>query len=251
MPTHPEPSNSTSAPRFAVGENVARPVTMSSREIAELTGKQHKDVIRDVRVMRDALVKDGADLRHLHENKDGRGYTSEFLLDRDLTETLLTGYSIPLRHRVVTRLRELEGRAVQAPAIPRTLPEALRLAADLAEQNTRLQLVVTEQAPKVEALERIAAARGAMCLTDAAKHLGVQRKVLIEWMRANRWIYRREGSARLVAYQPREASGLLEHKVSVIGLDDDGHERLAGQVRVTAKGLAVLAEKLGGHSNGR
>lgn len=47
-------------------------VTMSTREIAELTGKQHKDVIRDVRSMRKALASDGADLRHLHEIKDGR-----------------------------------------------------------------------------------------------------------------------------------------------------------------------------------
>lgn len=131
-------------------------------------------------------------------------------------------------------------------AVPQSLPEALRLAADLAEQNNRLQLVVTEQAPKVEALDRIATARGAMCLTDAAKHLGVKRKWLIEWMRANRWIYRRPGCARWVAYEPREASGLLEHKVSVIGLDDAGEQRLASQVKVTAKGLALLAQKIGG-----
>lgn len=70
-------------------------VTMSSREIADLTGKQHKDVIRDIRVMRDALAKDGANLRHLQEQKDGRGYTAAFQLDRLLTETLLTGWVRP------------------------------------------------------------------------------------------------------------------------------------------------------------
>uniref|UniRef100_A0A931D3T0 Phage antirepressor KilAC domain-containing protein n=2 Tax=Pseudomonas chaetocerotis TaxID=2758695 RepID=A0A931D3T0_9PSED len=215
---------------------------MSSREIASLTGKQHKDVIRDVRVMRQALEKDGADLRHLVEHKDGRGYTAEFLLDRTLTETLLTGYSIPLRHRVIVRLAELEQRAAP-PALPQTLPEALRLAADLAEQNNRLQMVVSEQAPKVEALARIAEAGGSMCLTDAAKHLGIQRCRLIEWMRENRWIYRREGSMRLLAYQPRLQAGLLDHKVSVVE-PRVGETRLASQVLVTAKGLALLAQKL-------
>jgi len=130
-------------------------------------------------------------------------------------------------------------------AIPHTLPEALRLAADLAEQNNHLRLVVQEQAPKVEALARISEARGTLCLTDAAKHLGVRRKDLLAWMRENRWIYRREGSARWVAYQPREVAGLLEHRVTVIGVEDSGDQRLASQVRVTPKGLALLAQKLG------
>lgn len=130
-------------------------------------------------------------------------------------------------------------------SIPRTLPEALRLAADLAEQNNHLRLVVQEQAPKVQALARISEARGTLCLTDAAKHLGVRRKDLLTWMRENRWIYRREGSARWVAYQPREVAGLLEHRVTVIGVEDSGDQRLASQVRVTPKGLAVLAQKLG------
>ena len=128
---------------------------------------------------------------------------------------------------------------------------ALRLAADLAEQNNQLRLVVTEQAPKVEALTRIANARGSMCMTDAAKHLGVQRCKLIDWMKANRWIYRREGCARWLAYQPRMASGWLEHKVTVLGLDDEGDQRLASQVRITPKGLAELAQKMGVHSHGR
>ena len=88
--------------------------TMSSREIAELTGKQHKDVIRDIRVMLDALQKDGADLRHVREDKDARGYTAMFHLDRELTDTLLTGYSVPMRRKVVARWHELEAKAKPA-----------------------------------------------------------------------------------------------------------------------------------------
>lgn len=230
------------APRFPVSQNVAR-MTMTSREIAELTGKQHKDVIRDVRVMLQALAKDGADLRHVREDKDGRDYTTNFHLDRELTETLVTGYSIPLRHRVIRRLHELEQRAA-APAIPQTLPDALRLAADLAEQNSQLRLVVDGQAPKVDALERLTEASGTLCLTDTAKHLNIPRKRLLAWMRENRWIYRRDGSAHWLAYQPRMASGHLEHRVTVIGEDHIGDQRLASQVRVTPKGLAKLAEKI-------
>jgi|AntDeeMinimDraft_5_1070356.scaffolds.fasta_scaffold03604_3 phage regulator Rha-like protein len=51
--------------------------TMTSREIAELTGKRHGDVIRDIRSMIDEM-EDDADLRHVVDVKDPRGYTAEF-----------------------------------------------------------------------------------------------------------------------------------------------------------------------------
>lgn len=216
---------------------------MSTREIAELTCKRHDHVIRDVRSMIAELNEDYPNLgNQFRELKDGRNYTSCFLLGRELTETLITGYSIPLRHKVIKRLHELEQ---QAPTIPRTLPEALRLAADLAEQNNGLRLVVQQQAPQVAALSRIATSRGTMCLTDAAKHLGVRRKELLHWLAEHRWIYRREGCAHWLGFQPRLDAGLLEHKVTVLGVEDDGLQRLASQVRVTPKGLTHLAQKIG------
>lgn len=88
---------------------------MSSREIAELTGKQHKHVIRDIRGMLDDLENDGPVLGHL-EKKDSRGYTTAFHLDRELTETLITGYSVQLRHKVIKRLHELEGKVRELEA---------------------------------------------------------------------------------------------------------------------------------------
>lgn len=219
-------------------------VSMSSREIADLTGKQHKDVIRDIRVMRDALCKDGADLRHLHEDKDGRGYTAEFLLDRVLTETLLTGYSIPLRHRVVTRLQELESGSRQV-YVPQSLPEALRLAADLADKNGELQRLISDQAPKVAAIKRLAAAGGAICITDAAKQLGVPPSRLFAWLEQHRWIFRRHGCKRWVAYQPRITSGFMTHKVTALKPDPEtGIDRAAFDPMITPKGLTRLAELL-------
>lgn len=219
-------------------------VSMSSREIASLTGKQHKDVIRDIRVMRKALLDDGADLRHLHEIKDGRGYTAEFNLDRVLTETLLTGYSIPLRHRVVTRLAELEN-VSRHVAIPQNLPDALRLAADLADKNGELQRVIEKQAPKVAAITRLAAAGGAICITDAAKQLGIAPARLFSWLEQHRWIFRRHGRKRWVAYQPRITSGHMTHKVTALKPDPEtGIERAAFDPMVTPKGLTRLAELL-------
>lgn len=213
-------------------------LTMSSREIAELTGKQHKHVIRDVRAMLEELEKDGPVLGH-HEERDARGYTTAFQLNRELTETLITGYSIKLRHKVILRLHELEQMA-STPAIPQTLPEALRLAADLAEQNSHLQLVGAEQAPKIEALNRIAVADGSLCLTDAAKSLQIKRKDLIAILQARKWIYRRTGSTHFVAYQDKIQAGVMEHKYSTVERPD-GTEKTTEQARITPKGLVRLA----------
>src|SRR5690554_3174362 len=82
-------------------------MTMSSFEIARLTEKQHKHVIRDVRVMIEELTIDGPVLGYV-ENKDSRGYSAGFQLNKELTETLITGYSTRLRRNVIKRLNELE-----------------------------------------------------------------------------------------------------------------------------------------------
>lgn len=243
MHTHTESSNTAHlAPRFTVSQNVAR--VMSSREIAELTGKRHDNVMRTIETLRQKGV---IALPHFEEVPNlgpGPQMVKQYQVCKRDSFVVVAQLSPEFTAALVDRWQELE-QAIAAPAIPQTLPEALRLAADLAEQNNQLRLVVTEQAPKVHALERIANASGSMCLTDAAKHLGVQRCKLIEWMRCNRWIYRREGCARWLAFQPRQAAGLLDHKVTVLGLDEAGDQRLASQVRVTPKGLAKLAQQLG------
>ena len=110
-------------------------MTMSSLEISELTGKRHGDVIRDIRVMLDALQGDDAVLRHVLEEKDARGYTTAFHLNRELTDTLLTGYSIPLRRKVIARWHELEAKQAKPAELSRM--EILRIAME--SEEARLQ----------------------------------------------------------------------------------------------------------------
>ena len=88
--------------------------TMSSREIAELLGKEISHVHRDIRAMLDAL-KDDPSLDHVREDKDARGYTTAYHLNRELTDVLLTGYSIPLRRKVIARWHELEAKVSATP----------------------------------------------------------------------------------------------------------------------------------------
>lgn len=221
--------------------NSPQAMRMSSREIAELVESRHDSVKRAIERLVDRGVIESPPLVEIPTaTRPG----SEYLVGKRDSYVVVAQLCPEFTARLVDRWQELEEQ-VARPAIPHTLPEALRLAADLAEQNSSLRLVVQQQAPQVEALARISGASGTLCLTDAAKHLNVQRKVLLEWMRENRWIYRREGTAHWLGYQPRLQAGLLEHKVTVLGTEEDGAQRLASQVRVTPRGLTVLAQRMG------
>lgn len=150
----------------------SRTVTMSSREIAELTEKRHDHVIRDIRVMIDEL-KDSPGLGDQYQaEQDARGYTACFHLDRELTETLLTGYSIPLRRRVIARLHELEtAQAAPSFQVPTTLSGALRLAAEQAEQIEQQQILIEQQKPAVQFVNNYVQADGLMGFRQVAKLL--------------------------------------------------------------------------------
>jgi anti-repressor protein len=128
--------------------NVSTATTMSSLEIAELTGKEHKHVIRDIRVMLKALV-DGPNLDHVSEVFDNRGYTSHINLDKEHTLCLVSVYNVQMRMAIIKRWQELETKQAPAVSVPQTyaaaLLEAGRLAMEIEEKNAQLALA----APKV------------------------------------------------------------------------------------------------------
>lgn len=98
---------------------------MSSREIAKLTGKQHKDVLYDCRKMFESLNLQSADFSADYQDERSRTY-QEYWLDQDLTMTLMMGYSIPLRHKVATRWRQLESGEALPQKSASHLPEFRR-----------------------------------------------------------------------------------------------------------------------------
>ncbi|HDR2714452.1 transcriptional regulator [Enterobacter asburiae] len=89
---------------------------MSHHEIAKLTGKQTAHVVRDIEAMLNALnlhypEMDDYDSKEFSVRRkvyNGRVVIDEIKIDHDLTMTLMTGYSVPLRHKVAKRWRQLE-----------------------------------------------------------------------------------------------------------------------------------------------
>lgn len=113
--------------------------TMSSREIAELSGKQHGHVCRDVEALNATYEKMGL-------SKIGEGYYThpntgsqqhrEFLLTKEQCIDLVTGYNAELRIKINRRWAELEN---QSPVNLPDYPTALRLYADQLEITARIE----------------------------------------------------------------------------------------------------------------
>lgn len=220
-------------------------LAMSSREIAELTGKRHDHVLRDIRVMLIELHGDGGvpKFEGTHTNpQNGQSYPV-FMLPKRETLILVSGYNLAMRARIIDRWQELEAKASQ-PLVPQSLPDALRLAADLAEKKAQAEAALAIAAPKAVALDRIATADGSSCITDAAKVLQIRPKDLFKWLQTHQWIYRRQGGAGWLAYQHRIQQGYLEHKVTTVERSD-GTEKVIEAVRVTRKGLVRLSGMIG------
>ena len=216
--------------------------TMSSVEIADLTGKRHPDVLRDIRNMLEPLGMAYEQFCSKAPSQGGRPVTVANLPRRECL-ILVSGYSVELRARIIDRWEELE-RAAQKPNIDLNNPAHLRLLlADYANDKMEMQAQIADLTPKADALDRIASAEGSLCITDAAKTLQVQPKVLFAFLRSHRWIYGRIGNAGDVAYQDKLASGFLEHKTTTVHRSD-GSEKVVTQCRVTPKGLARLAKEL-------
>lgn len=223
--------------------------TMSSREIAKLTGSSHDNVLKAIRRLIGEGVVFGNEAPYIHP-QNGQTYR-EFQLDFRNTMVVVSGYSAELRARIIDRWQELETAQrvdpMQALNDPATMRNLLLTYSEkmiaLETEKTELEEANARLAPKAGALDRIARADGSLCITDAAKVLQIRPKELFDYLQANQWIYRRHGTGWL-GYSARTASGLLEHKVTTVQRAD-GSERVSEQVRITPKGIAKLAEIFG------
>lgn len=84
---------------------------MSTREIAEVTGKRHDHVKRDVDVMFKELELNAPDFGVIYLDSMNRQRV-EYVLDANLTLTLMTGYNTKLRNAIITRWEQLENQTV-------------------------------------------------------------------------------------------------------------------------------------------
>ncbi len=158
-------------------------LTMSTREIAGLTGKEHKNVLRDARAMLAELHGEQGVLSFEQTYRDpqnGQTYPELALPKRECL-ILVTGYSMALRAKIIDRWQELEDQARNPAAIAANYSRMELLEMAMAAEKERLQLThkFAELAPKAVALDRIskcihAATRRSRMQQNAARRSGLQ-----------------------------------------------------------------------------
>lgn len=127
--------------------NTLTHLSMSSTEIAALTGKEKTHIHRDIKAqllvglygLKDDPILDDEQIQGLTVVFDNRNYWSEVLLDRYHTDILISGYEVKYRAAIVKRWHELEAKK------PLTQIELLvQSALALQEQERRLSSVEQE-----------------------------------------------------------------------------------------------------------
>lgn len=171
-----------------VGDTINAKETMSSLEIAELTGKQHSHVMRDIRNILEQGVAESNFGLGSYSDANGQNRPCYFLTKKGCL-ILASGYDALLRERIINRWEELElEKRQELPKLPQTFAEALRLAAEQAEQLEKQQARIEEMKPKEEFFDQVTDSKDACDMATVAKvlNMGIGRNKLFEILRDNK-----------------------------------------------------------------
>jgi putative antirepressor len=155
---------------------------MSSREIAELTGKEHKHVMRDIRNMEPAWEKVNGSKFGLIEYLDSRGRKKpEYQLNKEESLYVATKYNDETRAKLIMRWKQLEAENMELKSklnsktytIPEDYAEALLRIVDHVRTEKELTSKIKEDAPKVEYYTKVMASTDTVTATTIAKDYGM------------------------------------------------------------------------------
>ncbi|WP_429013058.1 phage antirepressor KilAC domain-containing protein [Aeromonas hydrophila] len=221
----------------------SKPLTMSSLQIAEFTGKNHKDVMRDIRVMIEAL---GAERSFaLGEYKDKNNQSRPmYELDEEQSICLVSGYDVKMRMAIIKEWKALkeahDPMAIMGTMNSNQITLFARTAVELAKETKAKEQALIQieyQKPKVEFFDEVADSSGLMDMGIIAKQLGYGRNTFFKMLRQKHVLQ----SGKFKNNQPYQQyidSGYFVVKLS--GASDG----FIAQTFVTPKGLTWLHKKV-------
>lgn len=195
---------------------------MTSLQIAEVTGRAHRNVMQAIRKMEPAWAKVSQLKFKLAEYTDSQGKPRPcYSLTKEECLYIATKFNDEARAKLIRRWKELE--EAHRPAVPQNYLEALRAMVKVEEQKQQLALEnrkqqeqivtisrenvelgnrITEMLPKVSYYDQILESKSTMTVTQIAQDYGmsamkmnrilaemkIQRKVQGQWILYNNYV---------------------------------------------------------------
>ena len=242
------------------GNEIIKKETMTSLEIAEVTGRNHKDVMRSIREMEDAWVKVNGRKFALVEYKDAKGEMRPcYSLSKTECLYIATKFNDEARAKLILRWEELEIKEASFIKVPTTFAEALRLAADQAEkleaqekmleasskEIVELSGTIATMQPKVTYVDKILASKETVTTTQIAQDYGQSAKAFNILLR-NFGIQHKVGG-QWILYAKYLPNGYVQSDTISIE-HKDGSSGSVMHTKWTQKGRLFLYEELKKHN---
>ncbi len=178
---------------------IGKTETMTSLEIAEVTGRKHAHVMRDIRNILDQGVSESNFGLSSYKQSQPNGGTKNvpcYILTKKGCLILASGYDALLREKIINRWEELEMKE-RENALPNfsNPAEAARAWADQYEKNLALEAKNKEMKPKAEYFDALVDRNMLTNFTDTAKQFGLKRKDFIERLIRDGYLYRDKKNA--------------------------------------------------------
>lgn len=242
------------------GSEIIKNETMTSLEIADVTGRNHKDVMRSIREMEEAWVKVNGRKFALVEYKDAKGEMRPcYSLSKTECLYIATKFNDEARAKLILRWEELETKEVSLIKVPATFAEALRLAADQAEkleaqekmleasskEIVELSGTIANMQPKVTYVDKILSSKETVTTTQIAQDYGQSAKSFNILLR-NFGIQHKVGG-QWILYAKYLPNGYVQSDTIPIE-HKDGSSGSVMHTKWTQKGRLFLYEELKKHN---
>lgn len=233
---------------------VEQDVQMTSLDIAEVTGKRHADVMRDIR----------NEIKNLGEEIGQRifaqsSYTNSqnkiqpcYTFGKKGAMQLALKYDAVTRYKVIERIEELENRTskeqlVQQFNLPKNYSEALHELAEYVGENEQLKQQIENDKEKVVLANAVTSSDEGLLIEAAAKYMrqngvNIGRDRLFKWLRNQGYLINRKGREWNMPTQRSIEQGLMKVHNS-LHYDSEGELKSNRQVVVTGKGLLFYINK--------
>ena len=228
-------------------------VEMTSNQIAELTGKEHKHVMRDIRILIDSMDKEISPDLHpsTYIDKSNR-VKPNYTLSKDGVMLLITGYSVSHRMKLIKYCNELEMRLSQ-------VTNKKMLLADLFDEdkmvvvNAHKKLIQLETQPLLNKIEEdkpmvdfaniVSDTSDTILIREFCKlaqdeNFPIGERKLYTWLRKHGLICKNSTEPT------QKAMNLKIFKVVIRNLKTPYGDKMSRTTKVTGKGQIYLMERL-------